>query len=111
MSTSSGMIYYSGEFEAPLIKSKNELLHIKGTHDSIYVDYITSAFKFKSMCTIANPIMSMGISIEKDFNKQYASYLVALTFLNFDVIVENSIILLCREIKKIDKGFELTNII
>lgn len=111
MSTTSGMIYYSSELNAPLIKSKNEELHDEGKHDDIYVDYITSALKFKEIYTTANPLMSMGISIEKDFNKKYAPYLVALAFLKFDVIVENLIILLCTEIKKIDKDFELANII
>lgn len=111
MSTTSGMIYYSGELEAPLIKSQNPELHDKGKHDDIYVDYITSALKFKDIYKTANPLMSMGISIEKDFNKKYSPYLVALSFLNFDVIVENYIILLCTEIKKIDKDFELVDII
>ena len=111
MSTTSGMIYYSSELNAPLIKSKNENLHDKGKHDDIYVDYMTSALKFKDICTTANPLMSMGISIEKEFNKKYSPYLVALVFLKFDVIVENFIVLLCTEIKKIDKVFELTNII
>lgn len=111
MSTTSGMIYYSAELNAPLIKSKNEDLHDKGKNDDIYVDYITSALKFKDIYNTANPLMSMGISIEKDFNKKYAPYLVALTFLKFDVMVENLIVLLCTEIKKIDKDFELTNII
>ncbi len=111
MSTTSGMIYYSSELNAPLIKSKNEELHDKGKNDDIYVDYITSALKFKEMYNTPNPLMSMGISIEKDFNKKYAPYLVALAFLKFDVIVENLIVLLCTEIKKIDKDFELANII
>ena len=111
MSTTSGMIYYAGELNAPLIKSKNEQLHDKGKHDDIYVDYITSALKFKDIYTTANPLMSMGISIEKEFNKKYAPYLVALAFLNFDIIVENLIVLLCTEIKKIDRDFEIINII
>ena len=111
MSTTSGMIYHSGELNAPLIKSKNERFHDKATHDDIYVDYITSALKFKDLCNTANPLMSMGISIEKEFNKKYAPYLIALAFLNFDIIIENYIILLCSEIKKIDKDFELSNII
>ena len=103
MPTTSGMIYYSGELNAPLIKSKNEALHDNGKNDNIYVDYITSAFKFKEMYNVSNPLMSLGISIEKDFNKKYAPYLIALAFLRFDKIVENLIILLCNEIKKIDK--------
>lgn len=111
MSTTSGMIYHSGELNAPLIKSKNEEWHQKGKHDDMYVDYITAALKFKDMCTTANPLMSMGISIEKDFNKKYASYLVALVYFRFDVIVENLIVILCSEIKKIDKDFELSSII
>nr|DAX97668.1 MAG TPA: TIR domain [Caudoviricetes sp.] len=111
ISTTSGMIYYSAELNSPLIKSKNESLHDTGKHDDIYVDYITSALKFKEMYNVSNPLMSLGISIEKDFNKKYAPYLVALAFLKFDVIVENLIILLCNEIKKIDKDFELMNII
>lgn len=111
INTISGMIYYSSELGAPLIKSKNIAFHEEGKNDGIYVDYITSALKFKDMYTTANPLMSMGISIEKDFNKKYAPYLVALAFFNFDVIVENYIVILCNEIKKIDKDFELKDII
>ena len=111
IATTSGMIYHSSELDAPLIKSKNERLHDKGSHDDIYVDYITSALKFKDIYKTANPLMSMGISIEKDFNKKYSPYLVALVFLKFHIIVENLIILLCTELKKIDKYFELVNII
>ncbi len=111
MSTTSGMIYYSGELNAPLIKSKNELLHEKGAHDDIYVDYITSALKFKELYATANPLMSMGISIEKEFNKKFAPYLIALAFLKFDVLIENFITLLCSEIKKFDKNFDLAKII
>lgn len=111
MSTTSGMIYYSSELNAPLIKSKNEEFHQNGKHDDIYVDYITSAFKFKDICNTANPLMSMGISIEKKYNKKYAPYLVALSFLKFDVIVENLITLFCTKIKTIDKDFELSSII
>ena len=111
MPTTSGMIYYSGELNAPLIKSKNEDLHSKGKNDNIYVDYITAALKFKDLYNTANPLMSMGISIDKDFSKKYAPYLVALAFLRFDMIIENFIVLLCTEINKIDKDFELANII
>lgn len=111
MSTTSGMIYYASELNAPLIKSKNESLHDKGTHDDIYVDYITSALKFRDLYTKANPLMSMGISIEKEFNKKYAPYLIALAFLKFDVLIETYISLFCSEIKKIDKGFDLAKII
>lgn len=100
MSTTSGMIYYSGELNSPLIKSKNEALHDKGKNDDIYIDYITSALKFKEMYSLPNPLMSMGISIERDFNKKYAPYLVALAFFKFDIVVENLIIILCNEIKK-----------
>ena len=63
------------------------------------------------MYSLPNPLMSMGISIERDFNKKYAPYLVALAFFKFDIVVENLIIILCNEIKKIDKDFELINII
>ena len=111
MSTTSGMIYHSSELNSPLIKSKNEKFHENGKHDDIYVDYITSALKFKEIYNTANPLMSMGISIEKEFNKKYAPYLVALSFYKFDVIVENLIILFCTKIKSIDKDFELSTII
>ncbi|MBQ8825123.1 MAG: toll/interleukin-1 receptor domain-containing protein [Ruminococcus sp.] len=111
MSTTSGMIYYSGELNAPLIKSKNEEFHETGKHDDIYVDYITAALKFKGKYDTANPLMSMGISIEKEFNKKYAPYLVALSFYRFDIIVENLITLVCTKISAIDKDFELSTII
>lgn len=111
MSTTSGMIYYSSELNSPLIKSKNEEFHEKGKHDDIYVDYITSALKFKDIYKTANPLMSMGISIEKEFSKKYAPYLVALSFFKFDMIVENLITLSCTKIKTIDKEFELSDLI
>lgn len=111
MPITSGMIYYSGELNAPLIKSKNEDLHTSGKNDEKYVDYITCALKLKDLYRTPNPLMSMGISIEKDHNKKYAPYLVALAFLRFDVIVENLIVLLCTEIRKIDKEFDLPTII
>ncbi len=111
MPTSSGMIYHSGHLDAPLIKSLNKKFHEKGSHDDIYVDYITSALKFNDLGKRATPIMSMGISIEKSFNKQYAPYLIALIFFKFDVIVENYITLLCKKIKNIDEGFNITEII
>ena len=111
MSTTSGMIFHAGELNAPLIKSKNINFHDHGKHDDIYVDYITSALKFKDIHTSANPLMSMGISIEKDFNKKYSPYLIALSFLRFDVIIENLITILFVEIKKIDKDFIIADII
>lgn len=111
ISTTTGMIYHSGEVESALIKSKNEQWHNKGKNDSIYVDYITSALKFKEMYKRATPLMSMGISIEKEFNKQYAPYLIALTFFKFDVTIENLITVLCTEIKNIDKEFDLASIV
>lgn len=107
MSTTNGMIYYSAENNAPLIKSKNENCHAKGRHDDTYVDYITSALKFKNIYKTANPLMSMGISIEKDYCKKYSPYLVALCFYRFDTIIENLIISFCTNIKKIDNGFDL----
>lgn len=107
----SGMIYYSGELNTPLIKSKNESLHEKAKHDEEYPDYITSAFKLKEICSSACPLMSMGISIEKEHCRRYSPYLVALSFLRFDVIVENLIMSLCINITKIDKGFNIEEVI
>lgn len=107
MSTTNGMIYHSGELNAPLIKSKNECYHEKGKHDDLYVDYITAALKFKAICNKAIPLMSMGISIEKEYNKKFAPYLVALSFYKFDTIVENLIILFCCKVQTIDKNFKL----
>lgn len=111
MSSTSGMIYYSGELDASLIKSKNPDLHDKGKNDDIYVDYVTSALKLKDICTTPNPLMSMGISIEKEFNKKYAPYLIALVFLNFDTMINDLITIFCTELTKVDKDFELTTII
>lgn len=111
MSTTNGMIYYSGELNTSLIKSKNECYHEKGKHDDIYVDYITAALKFKDICNKAIPLMSMGISIEKEYNKKYAPYLVALSFYKFDTVVENLIILFFRKIQAIDGDFKLEEFI
>ncbi len=112
MSTVSSMIYYSNEFGAPLIKSKNIDFHEKGKNDDLYVDYLTSAFcKYPENPFSTNALMSMGISVETKFNKKYSSYLIALIFLKFDTIVQNYIKTFCIEIKKIDKGFNIIEII
>lgn len=109
--STSGMIFYSGEYNTPLIKSKNDELHEKGKNDEIYTDYITSALKLKGLYNSPSPLMSLGISIEKEYNKKYAPYLIALSFLKFDVTIENMITTLCIETKKIDKDFDLKDII
>lgn len=109
--STSGMIFYSGEYNTPLIKSKNDELHEKGKNDEVYTDYITSALKLKGLYNSPSPLMSLGISIEKDYNKKYAPYLIALSFLKFDVTIENMITTLCIETKKIDKDFDLKDII
>lgn len=111
ISSTSGMIYHSAELDSALIKSKNPDYHNSGKNDDKYVDYITSALKLHDICNTPNPLMSMGISIEKEFNKKYAPYLIALVFLNFDIIINNLITIFCNEISKIDKDFDLTTII
>ncbi len=111
MSSTSGMIYHSSELDAALIKSKNQKFHDKGKNDDIYVDYVTTSLKLKDLCNTPNPLMSMGISIEKEFNKRYAPYLIALVFLNFDKTINDLITIFCSEISKIDKDFKLNVII
>lgn len=111
MNKNSSMIYHSNRLNAPLIMSLNRGYHVNGNNDDIYIDYITSAFKFSKLIVTPIPLVSMGISVEKTSKDVYFPYFIALVFSRLDKIIENYIILLCEQLNSIDKGFDISNII
>lgn len=103
------MIAQSAKLDVPLIKSMNKDFHEKGTHDDIWVDYMSCALK--NLDTSINPRMSFGISIHKNYASTYKNVLIALSVLRIDKIIEktlHSYINLCKEI---DSNYNLAKII
>ena len=105
----SGLIYYSSLYNAPLIKSLNKNLNYKCKNNDTWQDYIT--FTFPNLHTGQTPIISYCISIHKDFYKMKASILKILAYLDFGKVIEKYIIDYCTICKKLDRTFNLEDII
>lgn len=60
-----------------LIKSLNTELHIDGTHDHIWKDYITMTFDDERLLRKGMPALSMGISV-----KDHDQFKYLMRFLN-----------------------------
>lgn len=104
-----GLVYYSSRLNAPLIKSLNQNLNFKCKNNNVWKDYMT--FTFPNVGTGQAPLISYCISIHKDYYKVKANMLRILTYLNFGNVVEKYIIEYCKICKKIDKTFNLVEII
>ena len=105
----SGLIYYSSRLNAPLIKSLNPTINYKCKNNNIWKDYMT--FTFPNVGTGQAPLISYCISIHKDYYKVKANMLKILTYLNFGSVVEKYVIEYCKICKKMDKTFNLRDII
>lgn len=104
-----GLVYHSSRLNAPLLKSLNPSLNVKGKNDDIWKDYVTFTFpKFHSGQT---PLMSFCISVHKDYYKVKSDMLKILAYLNLGNVVEKYIYDYCIICTKIDKTFSLENII
>lgn len=104
-----GLIYHSSQLRAPLIKSLNPKLNYKGKNDKIWKDYVT--FTFPKLHNGQTPLLSYCISVHKDCYKVKGELLKILAYLNIGEIVENYIYRYCKNCKKIDKNYDINNII
>lgn len=104
-----GLVYHSSRLRAPLLKTLNPKLNVKGKNDDIWKDYVTFTFpKFHSGQT---PLISYCISVHKDYYRAKGDMLKILAYLNFGNVVEKYISDYCNICTNMDKYFNLENII
>lgn len=105
----SGLIYHSSRLNAPLLKSLNPMLNYKCKNNDVWKDYVT--FTFPSFHTGQTPLISYCISIHKDYYKVKMNMLKILAYLNFGSTIEKYVLDYCSICKKMDKTFNLEDII
>lgn len=103
------MVLHSISLNHILVKSLNKKFHSKSTNDKIWVDYATCGFP--NIRQSKAVLLSMGISIHKDFIKSYQDRLLCLSFYRFDTIVENYIKSYIDKCMKIDAGYDINSIV
>lgn len=104
-----GLIYHSSRLNATLIKTLNLNFNYKCKNNDIWKDYMTVTFPNISVGQA--PLISYCISIHKDYYKVKANMLKILTYLNFGDIVEKYVIDYYNICKKLDKNFNLEDVI
>lgn len=104
-----GLVYHSSILNAPLIKTLNQKLNYKATHNDIWKDYIT--FTFPQFHSGRTPLISYCISVHKDYYKTKGDMLKILAFLNFGDIIEKYIFDYCSICKDIDKTYDIEDVI
>lgn len=92
-----------------LIKSLNKKFHSKSSNDKVWVDYATCGFS--NIQQAKGSLLSMGVSIHKDYIKSYQYKLLCLSFYRFDNIIENYIQLYIDKCMAIDKAYDINSII
>lgn len=103
------MIHMSSVLSVPMVKSLNSNQHEKGNHDRIWVDYLTCSFN--NLYHSPDPLISFGISINKNSMKYYKDLLVVLAYLRIDLRIENTIKYYIKICKNIDDSYDLKQII
>ena len=104
-----GLMYHSYRLKAPLLKSLNPKLNYKGKNNKLWRDYVTFAFNGES---IGNTLtMSYCIYVNKDYYNIKGDVLKILAYLNFGETVEKFINDYCALCQKVDKAYNLTQII
>lgn len=105
-----GLAYHSYVLKAPLLKSLNPKLNFKGKNDKIWKDYVT--FTFNKLDNVGQtPFISYCISVNKEYYNIKGDMLKILAYLNFGEVVEKFIKDYCTLCKKIDKDYDLNQII
>ncbi len=104
-----GLIYHSSILNAPLIKTLNQKLNFKATHNDIWKDYIT--FTFPQFHSGRSPLISYCISVHRDYYKTKGDMLKILAFLNFGDIIEKYIFDYCHICKGLDKAYNIEDIV
>lgn len=104
-----GLIYHSSRLHAPLLKTLNPKLNVKGRNDDIWRDYVT--FTFPKFHTGQTPIISYCISVHKDYYKAKGDMLKILAYLDFGSVIEKYISDYYKICSNMDKCFSLEDII
>lgn len=105
-----GLAYHSYRLNAPLLKSLNPKLNFKGKNDRIWKDYVT--FTFNKLDIVGQtPSISYCISVNKEYYNIKGDVLKILAYLNFGEVVEKFIKDYCTLCKKVDKHYNLNEII
>lgn len=104
-----GLIYHSYLLKAPLLKSLNPKLNYKGRNNKNWKDYVTFAF---NGLDIGNTLtISYCISVSREYYSVKGDILKILAYLNFGETVEKFINDYCMLCKKVDKEYDLNQII
>lgn len=103
------MIHCSSVLGVPMVKSLNPKQHEKGSHDRIWVDYLTCSFN--EVYHSPDPLISFGISIQKSSIKYYKDLLIVLAYLRIDLRIENAIKHYIKICNNADNTYDLKNII
>lgn len=104
-----GLIYYSAELKTSLLKSLNLTINYKGKNNKIWKEYLTHSFT--NLNSGRQVQLSMGISVRKEYYNLKKELFLYLAYINFGEIVEKYIISYCEKCKKIDKNYNIENVI
>lgn len=104
-----GLIHYSAQFKASLLKTLNSKLNYKGNNDKIWKEYLTHTFV--NLSKSKQPVLSMGISVHKDYYPLKKDLFFLLAYMGFGELVEEYIIKYYKSCKRIDKNYDIENII
>ncbi len=104
-----GLIHYSAQFKASLLKTLNSKLNFKGNNDKIWKEYLTHTFV--NLNKGKQPVLSMGISVHKDYYPLKKELFLFLAYVRFGELVEGYIIKYCRRCKRIDKKYDIEVIV
>lgn len=103
-----GMIFKSGVLSMPLLRSFNKTIHTSGRNDSIWIEHLTCTFSISNAIT---PILSMGISLNKQVVEDYTPILILMAYTRLDKRINEVINQYIDDCKKIDSGYELSKFI
>lgn len=109
MPCNDGMIYISGRLGYPLIRSYNEMHHMIGQNDDIWIEHLTCTFK-EEINGQGAPFLSMGISLNKVTSKTYKNVLRIMAYTRLDLTVGHYIERFINHCKQEDPDFILSDI-
>ena len=104
-----GLIYYSTELKASLLKSLNPKINFKGKNDNVWKEYLT--YSFTNLNNGKQAKLSMGISVQKEYYNLKKELFQYLAYINFGEFVEKYIILYFEKCRKVDKNYHAENVI
>jgi hypothetical protein len=104
-----GLIYYSTQLKAPLLKSLNPKLNYKGNNDSIWKEYLT--YSFRNLDNGKKSVLSMAISVHKDYLLDRKELFMLLSYTSFGELIERYIMKYCERCSHYDKAYNIEKIV